>query len=839
MIDDPRSENTPSSTAALRPESIPGELKAIPHWLLWKLEGRAGKPSKIPYQITGELARVNDPASWSEFETVLTAYLRGGWSGIGIVLTEDDDLVGVDLDKVLNPDTGELDPEAARIVADLPTYCEVSPSGRGLRLFGFGSLPQGGRRKGRIEMYESGRYLTVTGCRFNGHDSLAEITEPLARVHANIFDAGAGAGSKPVDAKPAADPPNLDDAALLDKARRARNGADFERLWGGDTSGHGGDESAADLALCNILSFWTGNDPARIDRLFRQSGLMRQKWDRRHHADGRTYGQATIDKAVAGSRETYSGKAGAQARPAGAGAGAEAGGATLDLDAYRGTDDANAALLLAVHGQNIRYCPPWEKWLIWTGSHWRIDDALDIDRLAADIPCLLYRRAAEALDSSERRKIAGLAQKMERTALRSTMLIAARHHVVVHHKDLDKGHFLLNCRNGTVDLRTGAIRPHERKDLLTHDVEIDYRPDATTPTWLRFLDDVFAHDAELIHFVQRAVGYSLTGNVKEQVLLICHGSGSNGKSVFLNIIRQLLGKLAWQAAPDLLLADRNRRHPTEQADLFGKRLVVCQETGEGRRFNETLVKQLTGGDAITARRMHEDNWSFDPTHKLWLSTNHRPEIKGTDYAIWRRMRLIPFAVQFSDESDPRKDPDMEARLIKELPGIMNWAICGCLDWQKHGLGLAEAVKTATSAYQAEMDVLAGWIADCCVVGKRYEAKAADLYRSYSEWCEQFGEHPEPQRRWGMRLGERGGFTRQRRMAAHFWLGIGLKSPHDPYDPNDPEKASSPREINTRSKYAESGSYGSYQSCPPDDGLAPPHPVDSKPAAGVGDNKERF
>lgn len=529
-----------------------------------------------------------------------------------------------------------------------------------------------------------------------------------------------------------------------------------------------------------------------------------------------------------------------QARPAQAEAGA-----TIDLDAYRGTDDANAALLLGIHGPDIRYCPPWEKWLIWSGSHWRIDDALDIDRLSADIPRLLYRRAADAVDSSERRKIADLARKLERTALRNTMLIAARHQVVVHHKDLDKGHFLLNCRNGTVDLTTGALRPHERLDLLTHDVEIDYRPDAAAPTWLRFLHDVFAGDADLIRFVQRALGYSLTGNVREQVILICHGSGSNGKSVFLNILRQLLGKLAWQAAPDLLLQDKARRHPTEQADLFGKRIIVCQETGEGRRFNETLVKQLTGGDAITARRMHEDFWSFEPTHKIWLSTNHRPEIKGTDYAIWRRMRLIPFTVQFSDESDPRKDPDMEERLLAELPGILAWAIRGCLDWQKHGLGMAEAVKAATASYQAESDVLAGWIADCCVVHRNAKARASALYRSYGEWCEQSGEHPEPQRRWGMRLPERG-FHRYSNDGV-WYRGIGLRA--EGTEGTEPEKAYSPREKIQAQTYAVDGSDGSVSSVnPPDDDLSsqhqavdPPTPDRNAPlpATASSDNKERF
>ena len=186
-----------------------------------------------------------------------------------------------------------------------------------------------------------------------------------------------------------------------------------------------------------------------------------------------------------------------------------------------------------------------------------------------------------------------LADSLERIGKRGAMLIAARHKVVIHHSDLDKGQFLLNASNGTVDLQTGVLRSHERVDLLTHDVEIPYLQNATAPAWLAFLHSTFGGDADLIQFVQRAIGYSLTGDVREQVLLICHGVGSNGKSVFLNILRKLLGTLAIQAAPDLLMGDLKHRHPTEQADLFGKRAIICQETGDGQRFNEKLVKQLT------------------------------------------------------------------------------------------------------------------------------------------------------------------------------------------------------------------------------------------------------
>ena len=240
-------------------------------------------------------------------------------------------------------------------------------------------------------------------------------------------------------------------------------------------------------------------------------------------------------------------------------------------------------------------------------------------------------------------------------------------------------------------------------------------------------------------------------------------------------------------------------------------MVVCQETGEGRRFNETLVKQLTGGDAITARRMHEDNWSFDPTHKLWLSTNHKPEIRGTDYAIWRRPRLIPFGVTFTDDGEPRKDPTMEDRLLAELPGILAWSVRGCLDWQKHGLGMAVAVKAATANYQAEMDVLAGWIADCCAIHRNAKARASALYRSYSDWCEQSGENPEPQRRWGMRLTERG-FHRYSNDGA-WYRGIGLRT--EGTEGTEQEKAVFRAEKNSRGDSAKSGSV------PSDGSVTPP------------------
>ena len=446
----------------------------------------------------------------------------------------------------------------------------------------------------------------------------------------------------------------------------------------------------------------------------------------------------------------------------------------LELNPYRGSDDANASLLLEIHGSDIRFCPNWEKWLLWSGKNWKLDDNLDIFKLAADVPKSLYQSAADCDDSRTRRSFAELAHRLELVSKRNAMLFALRHRVAVRHIELDTKQELLTVANGVVDLKTGQLLCHERKHLLTHITDIAYDQSATAPTWLRFLEDVFQSDAELIAFVQKAVGYSLTGDVREQVLFICHGVGSNGKSVFLNILRKLLGSLALQAAPDLLMADKTRRHPTEQADLFGKRAVVCQETEENRRFNEVLVKQLTGGEYVRARRMHEDFWEFAPTWKLWISTNHRPEIRATNHAMWRRIRLIPFNVKFHDPGEglPVKDLTMEKKLTAELPGILTWAVVGCQKWLKEGLKMPTAVKAATEQYKQDMDVLAAFLAECCVEDRNAKAKASDLFNHWQQWCEKSGEYPSNQRKFGQRLAERG-FQKVRIGTGYRYEGIGL------------------------------------------------------------------
>jgi putative DNA primase/helicase len=320
--------------------------------------------------------------------------------------------------------------------------------------------------------------------------------------------------------------------------------------------------------------------------------------------------------------------------------------------------------------------------------------------------------------------------------------------------------------NGTIDLHTGELHPHKREDLITKLAPVEYDAEAVAPNFEAFLEQVLPSE-ELRRFVQRAIGYSLTGDVSEQVLLFMYGAGANGKSTLINAVLSMLGDYGMQAAPELLTAKQGT-HPTELADLQGARLAASVEVEDGRRLAESLVKQLTGGDRIKARFMRQDFFEFEPTHKVILAANHKPTIRGTDHAIWRRIKLIPFEVTIPKA---KQDPRLFAKLRGELPGILAWAVRGCLEWQRDGLGEPEEVRKATEAYRAEMDVLAAYIDERCWLGANAEAQAKPLFDDYRSWCDANGERSESQRRFATRLAERG-LEKEKVGGVVKWYGIG-------------------------------------------------------------------
>jgi putative DNA primase/helicase len=437
---------------------------------------------------------------------------------------------------------------------------------------------------------------------------------------------------------------------------------------------------------------------------------------------------------------------------------------------FNTTDLGNSRRLIAWEGGDLRYCYPWGRWLVWTGCNWLVDDRGEVLKRAKATVSRIYQEAAAARDEETRKALAKHAMSSESERKIKAMVELAKPEVSILPEELDADPWKLNVLNGTIDLRSGKLLEHNRADLMTKVAPVEYDPMALSPHWHEVLERVLPSE-DVRGFFKRLCGYALTGDISEHVLPVLYGTGANGKSTVLNALLEVLGDYGIQAAPDLLISKRGS-HPTELADLFGMRFVTSIEVEDGRRFAESLVKQLTGGDRVRARRMRQDFWEFDPTHTVFLATNHKPEVRGTDNAIWRRIRLIPFTETIPPDEQDKKLPQ---KLRAELPGIMTWAIEGCLEWQLDGLRAPKEVRQATGEYRSEMDIIGAFLGECCVLGAEETVSAGDLYRAYGEWCKDTGEAPDKQRKFGARLTERGRFERYRggKSGGHRWRGVDL------------------------------------------------------------------
>jgi len=450
----------------------------------------------------------------------------------------------------------------------------------------------------------------------------------------------------------------------------------------------------------------------------------------------------------------------------------------VDADtAPRMTDLGNARLLVRAHGHDLRYVPEWGKWLCWDGCRWAVDVTGEVHRRAKEVAEGVLDQAR--IDHDEELFRHGI-RSQSASALAAMVRVAATEPgipVFVDH--LDAHPWLLSVANGTLDLRTGILGPHERAHLLTKCSTVVWDADAGCPQFEDFLARILP-DTEVRRYVQLLTGYSLTGDVSEQILAILYGVGANGKSTLKELVLSLIGGHGKPASPKLLLATKHDEHPTAVADLHGRRLVVSHEVEDGVRLDEPLVKELTGGDRLKARFMRQDFWDFTPTHKLWLLTNHKPKIRGTDNGIWRRIALIPFEVTIPVHEQDRHLLD---KLRSELPGILRWAVAGCLDWQRDGLRAPAAVVAATEEYRLESDLVAQFLADRCREDETCQVRSADLYGAYTTWCADNGlTHPLSQRALAGRLGEKGFDRTKNRQKQAVWLGLDLAGHLDNSEP---------------------------------------------------------
>ncbi len=419
------------------------------------------------------------------------------------------------------------------------------------------------------------------------------------------------------------------------------------------------------------------------------------------------------------------------------------------------TPFGNADRFLDAHEHELRSVPQFGAWYCWDGQRWQPDAALLVAERAKSVIRGLMREASAANDPEHRKQLARWAIKCQGPGSVDAILELARSdpRVVRTAAQWDANPDVLNVANGVVDLRTGALTPHDRAQNHTKLVSANYVPTATCPRWEAFLARCVP-DVDVRTLLRVAVGYSLTGHTREQCLFLLWGSGRNGKSTFFEVLRLLAGDYAVQADFETFL-DKGLNGGgvrNDLARLHGARVVTTSEASEGKRLNESLVKSLTGGDTIAARFLYKEAFEFQPQFALWMAANHRPVIRGTDDGIWRRMRLVPFTVQIPAEEVDKALPDA---LRAELPGILAWAVSGAIQWYRTGLPASAAVDAATNAYREESDTMAPFIEDRCEIGERYTVGATALYTAYSAWSKDAGEHPVSQTVFGRKLTDRG------------------------------------------------------------------------------------
>lgn len=723
-------------------ENIPEELKQVAQWVC------VNKTDKIPKNpFNGKNAQANNPKTWGTFEQAMKACETFGFDYIGFEFAPP--YFGVDLDHCMD-NTDFVD----EFVETLQSYAELSRSGDGIHIICKGKLPDGSRRKDKVEMYSEGRYFICTGNVYNpAYTKIKDCTESVKVLHGKYLPT-----SVPKAEVRKSVVVDLDDAEIIDKARACKSGSLFSLLYAGEWQGLFPSQSEADLALCNQLAFWTGRNEAQMDRIFRTSGLYRKKWDTKRGGD--TYGNITIGKACASCTDVYeptkydddtslaisffaNGKVGVENKPA---------------KTYDATDTGNAHRLYDKFGNILKYSYNRKKWYFWTGKKWTIDESGEVKKLADDICEDIKQEAWQIADEELQESALKWAKRTAGSTAKEAMVKECQHlyDIPASPDDFDSYTDFLNVQNGVVNLRNGELMPHDSRLMLSKITNCEYDSKKKKPKrWLKFLDDITNGDTALQEYIQKGIGYSISGSNKEQCAYFLYGMGNNGKSTFLDTIADMLGDYASNAQPDTLMLQSKVGSlgggaNSDIARLKSARFVTCEEPTEGVRLNEGLLKQLTGGSKVTCRFLYGDEFEYTPEFKIWVATNHKPVVRGTDVGIWRRIKLIPFEVNIPKE---KVDKNLKYKLRQEFPQILAWAVEGCIKWQNEGLDEPDCVREATKDYKQEMDLIAGFVEQCVMIDYTADNKvmASDLFSVYRAWAKQNNEWEMTAKKFGMEI----------------------------------------------------------------------------------------
>ena len=732
-------------------DNLPRELRECGLFCLWKYEQDSkGRPTKVPYNPNRPDRKADSTDAMCFSQLPKAARMVEAFDGLGVGMfrgmLRKGELCGIDIDHCID-DQGKLTDKAQKIVDRLKwCYWEKSPSGHGLR--GFGLVSSDFHydsetyylKHGDLEIYVAGataRFLTVTGNVYR-EGELTDITHELLEVM-QAYMRREKVSTLPETA--AAEPVGLPDDVIIRKAAEATNGERFRQLWSGDASGYPSD-SEADLALCNYLAFWTGKDAQRMDALFRQSGLMREKWDSRR--GGSTYGADTINRAIRACKNVYSPRKN-----------------TLQPGDY--TDIGQAEVYVREYGHKLRYSTA-TRFLVYDGRRWAEDDlkaqrlsqeltarqlkeakgridkaraALDKLIEAEDQDTEAVKAAKKALDREEGYRSFVLGRRSS-TKVRATMTEAAPM-VQIEVAALDADGYLLNTPDGTIDLRSGEIREHRAEDYCTKITTVGPGSDGAE-TWSRFLDDITVGDKALSRYLQEVAGLCAIGAVKREELVIAWGEGSNGKSTFFNLLFRVLGDYSGMLSAETLTTKSRKNKSPEYAELRGKRLIIAAELEESERLDTSVVKKLCSTDPILAEKKYKDPFSFIPSHHVILYTNHLPKVGTNDNGTWRRLVTVPFKARFEEGTGQKKD--YASYLFKHCSGaVLSWIVEGArrVITQEFIVRKPDCVTETLDRYREESDWLGAFVSDRCDVAWNNRDTGGNLYAAYKQYCDDMGE----------------------------------------------------------------------------------------------------
>ena len=772
--------------------NIPDELKRSAAFCVWKLEKRNGRPTKIPYNPkTGQMARTNDPSTFADFNSVMKVYAMGGYDGIGFRVS--DDIGAIDIDHCIRED-GSLNDVAASILGFFSnTYFERSPSGSGLRGF-FRLSPDFSydktvyyinNRKHGLEVYLPGvtnRFVTVTGDVYR-EGVIDRDDAALSNTLETLMKRGSRITNSVIE--PAS---YLDDNGVLSHAMASDSGEKFKALYEGNWEELYDSQSDADMAFVSMLAFWCGCVEEQIDRIFRSSGLMRDKWDRR--TGDSTYGEITIRNAVSSAQAIYmpirdEAISDFEVIEEDADPDVKVKERVLefkpDLSFVKLTleemqphvnpryqhDEIGIGNIFADYYKPIaRFNRDRGVWYVYDGNIWRPDDeALVVAELAKRLADLLYAFALQIKDEDTRTRYIKRVQKLQMRKNRRTMVEDAKSVHPISHKMFDNNTNLFNCRNGTLNLTTGEFHAHTPTDYITMLSGVIYNKDATCPRWEQFIGEVMQNDAALARYLQKALGYALTGDTSLECLFILYGATSrNGKGTTMETFLQIVGDYGKTSNPEMLstkFGSTNASGPSEEiARLSGARFVNISEPEKKITFNAALVKRMTGNDTLNARFLHENSFDFKPSFKIFINTNYRPNVNDQILFKSRRIKVIPFNRCFGESE---QDHGLKGFFSADenLSGVFNWCLEGCRLFYKEGMDEPEAVKEAVREYQVESDRIGQFIEAWIEEGETYEVLSSAVFKRYTDWCKEYNYNAENAKNFKTAMEQRFTYARRR------------------------------------------------------------------------------